>query len=1610
MRIISFHQKLTAVATAWVLFMGLGVVNALNITVPVSETQSDAPGASAGFSNPFRMQEVYSAALFPSQPIKIREITFRQDSLYFLGAYEGFIENIQFRMSSTTKSPNALSSAFESNLGTNSTLVYSGSWSFSTTTTKSASGANLFEIKLVLQTPFIYDPSKGNLLLEYRNYTGTSRRFHTDATSASGGPSSLIFTDGNPNSLIAASSAPGADIIKLTYDTLDEGPIITSNLGNMTLEEGEDLKLSVSVTGADPLVYQWFFEGEPLLGSVSTNAILLKSAKTTNSGSYFVVVSNVFGSVTSKTAKVDVLIPVGTDTNVFPARYVSIEGEGASAGFSNPLRLQELYSASVLPPYPITIREIRFRQDSQYFIGGFSGHLGNIRFKLSTSTKTTGNLSTTFDSNSGPDVQEVFSGPWDFSTTSISLPNGTKQFEIVLRLQVPFRYDPAKGNLLLEYQNYSFLTQRFHTDAASVANGTVRQLFFDGNADAKTASGGSFGADVIQLVYEKDDRRPPIVQKQPTNSALVEGDSLQLAAVITGAPPIFYQWFHGTSPIEGADSSILTLSAVQMTNSGTYSLFVSNAFGTNMTAKAEVTIAPLESITKAIVPPSNADVEGKGASAGFSVQMRLQEVYPSNQLPSLPIQIREIRFRPDSTYSIGAFTGLLSRIVFKLSTTAVGPANLSKTFSSNVGADQQTVYDGEWRITTSNNGPSAGPKDFDVSLKLQTPFLYDPSKGNLLLEYRNYGTLPLRLHSDATSGSGSPGAMVYFDGNADATIASTATSGADVLQLVYSVADGVPPRVIAGPASQSVSEGGSATFKIEAVGTYPISYQWYSNDVAIPSQVSDVLRLDLVTQSMGALYSIRVSNNYGSELSGSANLNVSPNPTALQVVPASSLALEGSGASAFLSVPMRQQEVYSRELFDVKPIAISQLRYRLDSKSLTSLTGMGIVLSNTTVRIGTTPKDPGQLSLTFAENYGTDTIEAFTGDWLVSDAPKLGSISEPRDFGIILQFKSPFIYHPLGGNLLVETVLPTHSANLILSDALSVPGKTQRVFIEDPLALQAAISDTNASVIMVGYQLADVAPIIITDLVGVEAREESGARLSVVASGGGQLNYRWFHDGQEIVGAGGSDYTIDKLQVKDGGSYFVEVSNNRGIVTSKTVQIGVKRLPATLYPEPVVAPAGGIVRIPLVFRGHGDEQAVAFSLSWQANLLEFLSLEFSTLLTENIILNVNSNAVIEGKLGIAFLLGEGNPGLGGTNTIAYLTMRAAPITTDQAALLKFGDLPIAREIVDVFAKEIESSFLDLIVPIVFRGFEGDVTPRDRPDQRISLADWVQAGRFAAKLDEPSEGDEFRRIDCAPKENSGDGIISIADWVQVGRYAAGLDSPALLGGPASPLNGLPTLAELHSAGDNNALKLGTVSGIPNGEVVIPVDLTAQGMEVALGFSFNFDPSSLKFLGVDQFADSAGMVLNVNSKGALGGQIGVVAGYPVGRKLQSGLRHLMGLRFKLIAAQPGTYPITIGGSPVRLQTVNAEAQPVDVNYLSGSAVLLNGSPTLKISESGSGISISWLTSQPDLLLQTTDSLIGGQWTTVDAVKTTAGDRTIITLTFGKERQRYFRTLAP
>jgi GH25 family lysozyme M1 (1,4-beta-N-acetylmuramidase) len=91
-------------------------------------------------------------------------------------------------------------------------------------------------------------------------------------------------------------------------------PHITTNLISMTVAQGSNVTLSLSVSGGTPLYYRWLFDGTNV-GSVTnynTNSVqyVLPNVQLTDAGAYSVQISNANGNVVSPTAFLSVTAPL----------------------------------------------------------------------------------------------------------------------------------------------------------------------------------------------------------------------------------------------------------------------------------------------------------------------------------------------------------------------------------------------------------------------------------------------------------------------------------------------------------------------------------------------------------------------------------------------------------------------------------------------------------------------------------------------------------------------------------------------------------------------------------------------------------------------------------------------------------------------------------------------------------------------------------------------------------------------------------------------------------------------------------------------------------------------------------------------------------------------------------------------------------------------------------------------------------------------------------------------------------------------------------------------------------------------------------------------------
>ena len=146
---------------------------------------------------------------------------------------------------------------------------------------------------------------------------------------------------------------------------------------------------------------------------------------------------------------------------------------------------------------------------------------------------------------------------------------------------------------------------------------------------------------------------------------------------------------------------------------------------------------------KVVSPADYKEQEGESQAGQYaSRDERFQQFYlAADFIGPLPNggYIKEIRFRTDK--SSGSLAAVLSGVEVNLSY-APGFGSISTTFEQNRGAQYTRVYSGDLSV------PNAAPGQFDVAIVLQTPFLYDPNAGNLMMDFIkgstfNSGPLPL---------------------------------------------------------------------------------------------------------------------------------------------------------------------------------------------------------------------------------------------------------------------------------------------------------------------------------------------------------------------------------------------------------------------------------------------------------------------------------------------------------------------------------------------------------------------------------------------------------------------------------------------------------------------------------------------------------------------------------------------------------------------------------------------------------------------------------------------------------------------------------------------------
>jgi pectate disaccharide-lyase len=109
----------------------------------------------------------------------------------------------------------------------------------------------------------------------------------------------------------------------------------------------------------------------------------------------------------------------------------------------------------------------------------------------------------------------------------------------------------------------------------------------------------------------------PVINPQPQSQTLLQGQTANFSVGASGTLPLSYQWLFNTNIPVGANAAALTLSNVQSSDAGGYSVVVANSAGTATSVVAQLTVT-------IPAPPAIANqpqdlTVGEGATASFNV-------------------------------------------------------------------------------------------------------------------------------------------------------------------------------------------------------------------------------------------------------------------------------------------------------------------------------------------------------------------------------------------------------------------------------------------------------------------------------------------------------------------------------------------------------------------------------------------------------------------------------------------------------------------------------------------------------------------------------------------------------------------------------------------------------------------------------------------------------------------------------------------------------------------------------------------------------------------------------------------------------------------------------
>jgi regulation of enolase protein 1 (concanavalin A-like superfamily) len=381
-------------------------------------------------------------------------------------------------------------------------------------------------------------------------------------------------------------------LLILVVESRAQAPTLDTHLAYIQTVEGMTEVIGTTAHGTSPLLYEWRKDGTIILGA-NTGYYTIENATLSDAGVYTLTVSNSLGTVSSdivvnvleNTAPAAHIQQPSPGTTFTPGGQVSFSGFGLDPqtgdvpSWTHVWRMDYYEGGEIVPELalePQDVQETGENQTSGYFIipheliptpGSFYRLSLTVADHLGLTGTSYVDLAWSGLLNQYPPI--IDDDPQDATVNEGS----PVTFSVVATRATSYQWQ-FNGTDIPGATSSTYYIEHVEADQA----GTYRVL-------VSNSVGTTPSADAQLTVITNT---PPVISDQPDGLTIAEGLSVNFT--VTAANAKSYQWQFNEMNIPGATSSTYHIDQVQFEQAGSYSVQVSNDYGTTSSSAAILTV------------------------------------------------------------------------------------------------------------------------------------------------------------------------------------------------------------------------------------------------------------------------------------------------------------------------------------------------------------------------------------------------------------------------------------------------------------------------------------------------------------------------------------------------------------------------------------------------------------------------------------------------------------------------------------------------------------------------------------------------------------------------------------------------------------------------------------------------------------------------------------------------------------------------------------------------------------------------------------------------------------------------------------------------------------